>query len=370
MNLFEVWLDQVEPLVRFESPGGDEDRCSALADMLAEAFAARGGQVVLEPAPGAGAHVLARFGDTPADARPLLVLGHLDTVHPVGTLSRLPFAVAEDRVTGPGVYDMKGGVACLLVALDLMRERAAATRDGLVVYITCDEEGGSLTSRSRIEALGRGARGALVLEPCMPGGGVKLARKGVALYHLDVTGIPAHAGIEPEAGASAVHELVHTLSTVLGFADARRETTINVGVIRGGTTSNVVAERATAAVDVRFWTRAEAERVDAAMQGLQVRDPRCTLSIEGGVNRYALEETAGSRALFETAVREARTLGVELSGGGTGGASDGNLLAGVGCPTLDGLGPDGGGAHSLHEFVFREAVAPRIELLSRLLSAL
>ncbi|MEZ4424712.1 MAG: M20/M25/M40 family metallo-hydrolase [Gemmatimonadota bacterium] len=370
-GLFEQWLAAVEPMVRAESPSGDIARLEALAAQIAESFRARGAEVALEPAGGAGTHLLARLGAPRSTGRgPLLILGHFDTVHPVGTLDRLPFQVEDDRVTGPGVYDMKGGIAALLVALDRLTERGERLRDQVLVYLTCDEESGSATSRARIEELGRSARGALVLEPSLPGGGVKLARKGVALYHVAVEGVPAHAGIEPEAGASAIHELLRVLGTVLGLADARVETTLNAGTIQGGTASNVVAERAAADVDVRFWTRGEAERVHAAMQGLKPRDPRCTLTVAGGVNRYALEETPGSRALFDVAVEQARALGFPLSGGGTGGASDGNLLAGVGCPTLDGLGPDGGGAHSLHEFVYREPLPARIELLARLLSRL
>jgi len=313
---------------------------------------------------------MARFGTPAAGRGPLLVVGHLDTVHPVGTLERLPFHANDERITGPGVYDMKGGLAVLLVALDVMRERGIELQDALTVLVTCDEETGSDSSRELIEALGREARAALVLEPCVPGGGVKVARKGVALYHLAVKGLPAHAGIEPEKGASAVHELVRLLSTIVRAADSETGTTVNVGLLNGGSGSNVVAENATAQVDVRFWTRAEAERVDVAIRSLSVGDERCSFAVRGGVNRYPLESTAESRALLEQAERAAAQVGFQLPNGRTGGASDGNFLSGVGCPTLDGLGPDGGGAHSMSEHVLSADIPRRIELLARLLGTM
>ena len=370
MSLLERWVGTVEPLVCFESPSGDVERLEAMARRFATAFEARGATVETHSVPGVGDHLVARFGGPAPERGPLLVVGHLDTVHPVGTLERLPFQVEDDRIGGPGVYDMKGGLAALMVALDLMQERGVGLPDQLVVLVTCDEETGSDSSRGLIEELGRSARAALVLEPCVPGGGVKVGRKGVALYHLDVQGKPAHAGIEPEKGASAIHELAHQLVAVLEFADTAAETTLNAGRIVGGSGSNVVAEHANVQVDVRFWTRAEAERVDQAFRSLQVHDPSCSLEVRGGVNRYALEPTPESRRLLETAVAEAATLGFDLQHGRTGGASDGNLLGAVGCPTLDGLGPDGGGAHSMSEHVLAADVPRRIELLAALLRTL
>ena len=370
MSLFQQWTETVEPLVRHESPSGDVGRLIEMGRRFAASFERRGATVELRSAPGVGDHLLARFG-TPTEGRgPLLVVGHMDTVHPVGTLERLPFRVNDERVTGPGVYDMKGGLAVLLVALDLMVERGMAPSDALTVLVTCDEETGSDSSRELIETLGREARAALVLEPCVPGGGVKVARKGVALYHLTVKGLPAHAGIEPEKGASAVHELVRLLGGIVRVADDEAGTTVNVGLLQGGSGSNVVAENAAAQVDVRFWTRAEAERVDAAMRSLTVTDSRCTLAVRGGVNRYPLESTPESRVLLEHAERAAEQVGFRLPNGRTGGASDGNLLSGVGCPTLDGLGPDGGGAHSMSEHVLNADIPRRIELLARLLGTL
>ena len=294
----------------------------------------------------------------------------MDTVHAVGTLERAPFRVEAERVWGPGAYDMKGGLAVALLALDLLRESGGDAPSSLTFLVTSDEEVGSPTSRPLIERLGRESRAALVLEPCVPGGAVKVRRKGVSGYRVAVHGRPAHAGIEPDRGASAVHELARWILVALALEDREAGTRLNVGEIWGGTRSNVVAEEATAEVDVRFWTREEAERVDAALRAVPPGDERCRIELEGGLNRWPLERTPESEALYERARAAARVLGLELGAGGTGGASDGNLTSGVGCPTLDGLGPDGGGAHSLDEHVLREDIPRRIALLAELLTVL
>jgi glutamate carboxypeptidase len=294
----------------------------------------------------------------------------MDTVHPVGSLGRMPFRVDGDRVRGPGAYDMKGGLAVGLTALDVLAAQGLAPRGEIVFVVTCDEEIGSHTSRALLEELARGARGALVLEPCVPGGAAKTRRKGVGDFKLSVRGVPAHAGVEPEKGASAIDELIGLLERVRGLADPARGTTVNVGVIEGGTRPNVVAEQAHAEVDVRFWSAAEAERLTRGFAALAVQDPRCGLRVSGGVNRGALERTDASAQLFETAREIAAAQGWTLAEGSTGGASDGNLISAAGCPTLDGLGPDGGGAHSLDEHVRLSDLAPRIALLAGLFARL
>lgn len=364
------FLELLRALVERESPSGEVERIREVAALLAVELERRGARVERIPVPGAGEHVLARLAGRGEEARPLLVLGHMDTVHPVGSLERMPFRVAGGRVTGPGAYDMKCGLAATVLALDLLAERGEAPRGDLVILFTCDEEVGSHTSRTLIEALAREARAALVIEPPLSGGGAKTARKGVATYTLSVRGRAAHAGIEPQRGASAVHELARQIARVLELADTQAGTTVNVGVIAGGTASNVVAESATASIDVRFWTRREAERVDRALLALEPLDQRCRLEVTGGVNRGPLERTPESAALFERARALAGALGFDLAEGGTGGGSDGNLTAAQGCPTLDGLGVDGGGAHSPNEHILLADVPRRMALLSRLFAEL
>lgn len=362
----DSFLALLERLVDLESPSRHPDRLDALAAVVAGELAQRGAAVDRHPAPGHGTNLTARLAGISADEPPLLVAAHMDTVHPVGTLGRIPFATDAQRVRGPGVYDMKGGIALALTALDLLAAAKARPRGGLLFIVTCDEEIGSWTSRPLLVACGRAARGALVLEPCAPGGAAKTRRKGVGDFVLEVRGIPAHAGLEPEAGASAIHELTALLERVRALADPDRGTTLNVGVIEGGTRPNVVAERARAEVDVRYWTAAEAERVSRGIAALAVRDPRCALTVTGGINRAPLEQTERSAALFAAAREVAAAQGWRLEQASTGGASDGNLLSAAGCPTLDGLGPDGAGAHALDEHLRRSDIAPRIALLAGL----
>lgn len=364
------FLELLRALVERESPSGDVARSRELAMFLARELEARGARVELHPGSGFGEHMLAHLSGRAAGSRPLLVIGHLDTVHPAGSLARMPFGVAEGRVSGPGAYDMKGGVAGVLLALDVLAERGELPARDLRILVTCDEEVGSSTSRELIERLAREAEAALVIEPPLPGGVAKTARKGGSTYTLAVHGRAAHAGIEPKRGASAVHELARQVAQIVELADPDRGTTVNVGEIAGGTKVNVVAESAVAAIDVRFWTRDEAERVDRALRSLQPFDPRCRLEISGGVNRGALERTAENAALYERAREIALRLGFELGEGATGGGSDGNLTSAVGCPTLDGLGIDGGGAHSPDEHILMSDVPRRIAFLSRLLVAL
>lgn len=364
-------LDLLRELVECESPTGDTRANLHVAAILEAFLRGVGGQVERIEAPRYGDHLLARFpGKIQDSERPVLLLGHMDTVHPVGTLRELPFEVAGDRVRGPGVYDMKGGLAVSLFALRLLAERGSGARTGLACMVTCDEEVGSPHSRERIQAEAGRHRAALVVEPSAPGGAVKTRRKGVADYVLGVRGESAHAGIEPEAGASAIHELARQICGIYDLSNPGAKTTLNVGLTEGGTRSNVVARRASCTIDVRFFSNAEAERVDAALRGACPHDPRCRLSLQGGVNRPALEKTDASEALYRAAAAVAADLGFGLGEASTGGASDGNLTAAVGCPTLDGIGPDGRGAHTLKEYILREEVGRRIAFLARLIETL
>jgi glutamate carboxypeptidase len=360
------FLALLQALVERESPSGDVVRNRQIVALLADEMARRGAVVERYAGDGYGENLVARFPGASSDERPLLVLGHMDTVHPAGTLARFPFRIDGDVVRGPGAYDMKAGLAAALEALSLLAEEGARPRTELCLLVTCDEEVGSPTSRTLIETLAREARAALVLEPSAPGGRVKSRRKGVGWYDLNVRGRPAHAGIEPEAGASAIHEMARLTLELLRLGDGEAGTTLNVGVVSGGTRANVVAEEATARLDVRFWTAEEAERVDRAVRALVCEDPRCTLEVGGGIDRPPLEQTPESDRLFELARAEATRLGFALERAGTGGGSDGNLTSGVGCPTLDGLGPDGGGAHTLDERVLLADIPRRIALLAGL----
>lgn len=359
-------LDLLRRLVEIESPTRDVAANLAAAELLEEALVAVGGKVKRIHAPGLGEHLLARIPGENRNGPPLLVLGHMDTVHPVGTLERMPFADDDGKIRGPGIYDMKAGLAVAVAALRLLAARGSAPASDLSVLITCDEEQGSPHSWDTIEAEARASRAALVLEPSAAGGAVKSRRKGVSAYELTVSGRPAHAGIEPEIGASAIHEIARQVCRIYELANPEGGTTISVGVIEGGTAENVVASSARCTLDVRFWTSAEAERVDSALRALRPVDPACALDLQGGINRGPLEKTDASARMFATAQRLAAGLGFTIGEKSTGGGSDGNITAAAGCPTLDGLGPDGGGAHTLQEHILLDDVPRRIGLVAAL----
>ena len=367
----EECLAFLRTLVETESPTGDEAGNLTMARLLEEAIVSAGGRVQRIPAPGLGVHLLSRFPGIRRDnGRPLLVMGHMDTVHPVGTLERLPFEVTGGRVWGPGIYDMKSGLAVSLFALRMLAEKKSGPASDVTLLITCDEERGSGSSRDRIEAEARASRATLVVEPSAPGGAVKSQRKGVSAYVLEVDGQPAHAGIEPEAGASAIHEISRQICRIYEHAHPDRGTTVSVGVVEGGIAENVVAPSARCTIDVRFWTSAEAERVDSALRGAEPFDGRCTLRLIGGINRGPLEKSQASAKMLAHARALAEQLGFEIGDKATGGGSDGNITASVGCPTLDGLGPDGGGAHTLQENILLSEVPRRVGLMAALFETL
>jgi len=365
-----AYLELLEKLVRQESPTRDEAANLELADFIQRELEVRGGVVERVLAPGLGCHLVARFAGPKNAAGPLLILGHMDTVHPVGMIERIPFIETEGRLSGPGVYDMKAGITGALIAMDCHREKHGSLPSAMTFLITCDEEIGSDSSRSLIEGLAKESRASLILEPCVPGGKVKTRRKGVAAYEFRVKGKASHAGIEPEAGASAVHEIAQQMAALLALANDDVGTTINLGILSGGTKENVVAEDAMCSVDVRFWSAEEAERVDVGIRALAAHNPRCSITLTGGINRYPLERTEATGVLFEKAREAAAHLGFELPEGSTGGGSDGNLTAAAGCPTLDGLGPDGGGAHALHEHILVSEIPRRISLMAALYEVL
>ena len=356
----------VERLVRLESPSTDKaavDRCgAAVAQMLREA----GGTVSLLPRTERGDHVRAEFPGGPGR---VLVLGHFDTVWEVGRIRSMPLREEDGRLYGPGVYDMKASIAVAAHAMRTLRERSASV-PRVVMLFTTDEEIGSGTSRVAIEDAARDSDGVLVLEPSLPGGAAKTQRKGCGEFTITARGVSAHAGIDPRKGASAIHELAHQIRSLEALQDLERGISVNVGVIRGGTRGNVIAEQATAVVDVRVPTMSDAARVETAIRALAPINPAVTIEVHGGVERPPLERSAGVARLYEQARQVAASLGHDLEEGGTGGGSDGNFTAALGVPTLDGLGPRGDGAHALHEHVVLADLAWRAAFLAALLCRL
>src|SRR5438094_885973 len=356
-------LAALERLVLAESPSPDKARCDACADEVAALFAQRAGaRATRHRRPDRGDHLEIRVG---SGVRPIVLLCHHDTVWPAGTLARLPFVVEGDRVTGPGSYDMKAGIVEAAFAL----EGAKPSRP-VIVLSTSDEEIGSSSSRTLIEETARQAEAVLVLEPAASGGALKTARKGIADFILEVDGRAAHAGVEPEKGVSAIEEIAHQVLALKALADPRSGTTINVGVLTGGTRPNVVPAHARAEIDVRFSSAAEAERVVEAVRALRPGLEGARLRISGGLDRPPMERGPGTVRLATLAQRLAADLGFRLEETSTGGGSDGNFTAAIGIPTLDGLGPDGGGAHADSEHLLIPTWLQRTELLRRLLEAL
>jgi glutamate carboxypeptidase len=363
-------LAVLEELVSFESPSRDKAALDRLGTCIAGRLGSAGGSVEVVPNDRGGDHVLARFPG-PAARRPALVLGHFDTVWPLGTLERMPFRVERDRAFGPGIYDMKAGLAVFLRSIDhSLHDPSRPVPRPIWALFTSDEEIGSPTSRGLIEDLACRCAYVLVLEPPLADGRLKTARKGVGRFRLDVEGRAAHAGVAPQDGRNAIVELAHQVLRVQALQDLDAGTTLNVGVIRGGTTENVVPARASADIDVRVATPAEAERVERALHSLEPVAEGIRLTISGRFTRPPMERSPMIAALFDQARRIARTVGLELTEGSTGGGSDANLTAALGVPTLDGLGARGGGAHADDEHILIDSLPERAALLAALVREL
>lgn len=367
----DAMLAELKNLVERESPSRDKASLDALADVLVARLAGLGGNVERVANPEGGDHVLARFDfGHPEGVRPALVIGHYDTVWPKGTTAHRPFRVEGDRAYGPGVYDMKASFVLAATALEAIRASRFEHPRPAVVLFTSDEEIGSPTSRGLIEAEARAAEFALILEPPLADGSLKTARKGVGGFSVEALGRSAHAGVEPEKGVNAILELAHQVVRLHGLNEPKAGTTVNVGVIAGGTTSNVVPARARARVDVRVATAAEAVRVEAAIRALSPVLPGATLEVSGHFDRPPMERSPAIAALFERARSVAEKLGLTISEGSTGGGSDGNLTAAAGLPTLDGLGAMGAGAHAEDEHVVIGSLPERAALLAALMLSL
>lgn len=378
----QAWLiDFIERLVSLESPSDDitaVNRCGAL---LAAELAALGMDVARVPAARAGDHIRACIG---SGTRQVLLLGHFDTVWPVGRLQTMPLQQQEGRLHGPGIFDMKAGIGLATLAARALMDatprrppRAVGTPAGgslararVVMLWTSDEETGSRSSRALIEDEARRSEAVLVFEPSLPGGGLKTSRKGVGQFEIVARGRAAHAGLEPEKGVSAIHELARQILAVEALQDLARGVTVTVGVVSGGTRPNVVPAEARALVDARAATRAEAERVERRLRGLAPQTPGASLEVAGGFDRPPLERSAGVARLYDLARESAVELGLPIAEGSAGGGSDGNFTAALGVPTLDGLGAVGDGAHAVHEHVEIDALAPRAALIATLLRRL
>jgi glutamate carboxypeptidase len=351
-------IDLLGDLVRIESPSDDRDGLARMAARLENLF---GGFGSLEHA-GGNLRLTVRGAQDEPHA---VALCHFDTVWPLGTLEQIPFSVdAEGVARGPGCFDMKAGIVMLYFAL----QSVPTPRRTLRVLFTCDEEVGSPSSRQLIQDTARGAAVSFVLESPLPGGTLKTARKGTGDYHVRIEGRAAHAGVEPQKGISATHELARQILALHALNDYAAGTTVNVGVVSGGTRPNVVAAAAEAHVDVRVQTLAEAERIDAAIRSLQPSLAGAKLTVEGGLNRPPMERSAAMAELFTRAQAIAAAMGVDIEEGGTGGGSDGNFTAAIGVPTLDGLGAEGEGAHAAHEHVLTDSLPRRAALVAGLLA--
>jgi glutamate carboxypeptidase len=370
-SLQQDMLATLETLVKLESPSTDKAAADAYAEMLAARFEDLGGRISLEYDMTSGAQVKVDFSSSQGGAnKPVLLLCHYDTVWPLGTIDRMPFRIEGDKAFGPGVYDMKASHAMVEYALRAIAELGMPLPRPVEVLFTSDEEIGSLASRELIESRAQQAEYVLVLEPPTAGGALKTARKGVGDFDLQVNGRASHAGSQPELGISAINELAHQILMIQELEDLDKGTTINTGVIQGGTRGNVIAARAEAQIDVRAWTPEEAQRIEQEMRALQPKSPGIVLTVEGGFERPPLVRSEAIVHLFQRVKKIGDQLGLDLEEGSTGGGSDGNFTAALGVPTLDGMGAMGDGAHADHEHILISHLAPRTSLLAAALLTL
>lgn len=361
----------IRALVEVESPSGDEEGSRAVVDLLVDAArsVACVDAVELVDVPGYGQHLVINAFSGESSAGQVLIVGHTDTVHSRGSLEQRPWRKDGERAYGPGVFDMKANCALVIEVLRTLCELNVKPQFGVSIVLTCDEEVGSATGWPLIERVAKAheTRHAFVLEPPASGGRVKTGRKGTGIYAIKVEGKAAHAGLEPEKGASAILELARQTERLHALNSSGSGITLNVGVVRGGTRSNVVAEQAEGEIDVRFATEAESREIERILSTLQPVDERTKVFVSGGINRPPLERTPAVIELFEKARSISAFLGFELGEAQVGGASDGNFIAALGIPVLDGLGVSGDGAHAVHEHIEVNDIARRGALISGLL---
>jgi glutamate carboxypeptidase len=361
-------LDGIRRWVEIETPTEAPEQVNRLAATVAEGYRDLPASIErVAGRDGCGDHILAR-SSWGQDAPGILILSHLDTVHPMGFIERLPFRIEGDSVFGPGIYDMKGGA---YLAYHAFRQLCACGRSplGITQLYVSDEEIGSPTSRALIEAEGRRAKYVLVTEPARDGGKIVTGRKGVGRFEVFVKGVPAHAGSRPQDGRSAIRELANVILALEAMNDPARSVTVNVGVVRGGTRPNVIAEEAYAEVDLRVPTITDADEYVAKILNLKSRSEGVSVKVVGGLNRPPYEKGNAGAALYEHAKTLAAEIGFELVDTTTGGGSDGNFTA-PHTATLDGLGVDGKGAHTHYEQLYISSIEPRARLLHRLYQTL
>lgn len=358
-------IGTIRDLVMIESPSSNKQTVDACGRHVADLFQRAGAKLTRHRTENYGDHIQADFDGGPGTR--IMLLGHFDTVWDVGTLKTMPFREERGRLWGPGVLDMKTGIVQMLYGLAALKENGGLSRPVTVLLVT-DEEVGSESSRAITESIAKHCAAVFVLEPSFGlNGALKTGRKGVGDYTVKVTGKAAHAGLDFEKGSSAILELSRQLLKVEKFTNLKQGITVNPGVIRGGTRNNVIAAEASADVDIRITKMTQAAILEKKFRSLKAIDRRCKVSVEGGVNRPPLERTEAVVKLFTLAKKLGRELNLNLKEAFVGGGSDGNFTAGLGIPTLDGLGPPGEGAHAVNESVLIDQIVPRTALLARLI---
>lgn len=375
LNYFERRIDQIvqtiRQLVEIESPTDNKQAVDQLGAFLAEGFEALGGHSKFHRVQNFGDHLQVDFAGA-RGGKPVLLLGHLDTVYPIGTITTMPCRVADGRLWGPGAFDMKSGIALMLHAIEALRTwNEDKLPRPVTLLLVSDEEVGSDTSRVITENLAKKSAAVLVLEPSHgPKGAVKTARKGIGEYVLKVTGKAAHSGLDFEKGQSAILELAKQIIAISKLIDLKRGLTLNVGTVQGGTRVNVIPAEASAVLDVRVARKQDAAIIDHKLRALRPFNRKCNIKISGGMNRPPMERTPAVAALYKKAAEIAKLSGWKLEEASVGGGSDGNFTAALGIPTLDGLGGVGEGAHATHESVLISELPKRAALLAALIEAI
>jgi glutamate carboxypeptidase len=359
------FLKTLRQLVEVESPSEDPAAINRAQELTASWAAPLGARIKRHRQKKYGDVYELRFGPPRSKQKPILILSHLDTVWPLGTLKSMPWREHDGKIYGPGTLDMKAGVVMAFTAISVLKD--ANLLRPITLLINSEEEIGSEVSRPITEKLALESSAVFVLEPAQ-GLALKTARKGVGHFDIHVTGIGAHSGVDFERGHSAILELTRQIEKIAAFTDLKRGLTVNPGVISGGTRSNVIAAEAHAEIDVRIARASDEKRVDRLFASLKPFDKACALTITGGINRPPMERKPGTVALFRQAKKLAATLGFDLDEAATGGGSDGNFTAALGVPTLDGMGAIGAGAHAAHEHIVTEHIVPRTALLAAMLA--
>jgi glutamate carboxypeptidase len=360
----------IREVVEIESPSDNKPAVDRIASFLATKFESMGGRTQLHHSTDFGDSLQINFSAS-SDRKPVLLLGHYDTVYPLGTLAKMPCTISNGHLHGPGVLDMKSGIALIMHALAALQDWHGSLPRPVTVFLVSDEEVGSHSSRKITETLAKQSAGVLVLEPAAGlRGAVKTARKGVGEYSLRVHGIAAHAGLDPGKGHSAILELARQTAVLAKLNNLSQGISVNPGIIRGGTRTNVVAAEASLDIDVRIKQAKQAVAIDRTLRSLKPFDKHCKLEISGGINRMPMERSPGVAALYARARSIAREIDWKLEEAAVGGGSDGNFTAGLGIPTLDGMGGVGEGAHAQHEFIVISELPRRALLLTSMIESI